>query len=170
MEVRTIIRMREGGHVKRCHCFPHHGHYDVAQHTFHMLLLLDALHPDPPRELYTAILRHDLLERWTGDSPAAIKRISVGFAQALKVVEKKVESLSEIDRKDVESSWIKALDNLEFFMWCDDQIALGNRVAEDKKMEVDLWFRQNWPALPAEVQEFLEEYRWERTKDDFRRE
>jgi hypothetical protein len=172
MNVLKIIRMREGGHVRRCHCFPHHGEYDVAQHSFHMLILLEELHPDPPLALYSAILRHDLYERWTGDSPAAVKRIVPEFRTVTHQAEQFVERHTGIERwkhgvlGPDNLRWVKALDNLEFLMWCNDQIALGSKVALEKRVEVLDWLEENNAYIPKECREFLEQYSWQRTKDD----
>lgn len=165
MDVKNVIRMREGGHVQRCHCFPHHGSYDVAQHTFHMLLLLDVLHPDPPQELYRSILRHDLFERWTGDSPAAAKQVIPSLRMVLRAGEEDIEEMTGIKRFVTEDPWLKALDELEFLLWCDDQIALGSKIAEMKRAEVWGALLRAWEKLPKEVQQFLEDYKWQRTKD-----
>ena len=82
-----ILQMIEGGQVKRCHCLPHHGHYDVAQHTFNMLILLDELwpHVEPNVDLMRHILRHDLFERWTGDMPCMSKSLMPGMKEAINL-------------------------------------------------------------------------------------
>lgn len=167
-DVTRILRMREGGQVQRCHCFPHHGSYDVAQHCFHMLVLLEELHPDPPRRLYSQILRHDLFERWTGDAPAALKRVAPQAKIALRIADERIEEATGIDRHrhDLDVDWLKALDELEFLMWCDDQIALGSRIATVKRDEVIRSLQDSAQRLPVPVLEFLEAYEWRRTPDD----
>ena len=169
----TVIRMREGGHVQRCHCFPHHGSYDVAQHTWHMLALLEMLHPDPPRALYSAIIRHDVFERWTGDIPAVTSQIMPEMKVAKTEAEARVSQLigiqevgfrEELTTEDL--AWIKALDSVEFLMWCDDQLAMGNRLIETKRDNVMDTLQNSWESWPHEIRSFLDDYRWTRTNDD----
>jgi len=164
-QVTKIIRMREGGTTQRCHCFPHHGSYDVAQHSFHMLILLEELHPDPPKKLYSAILRHDLFERWTGDTPSIIKRIVPELRSTIIKAEKYVEQKTGIHQPGTDKEgWLKALDEIEFLMWTDDQIAMGNKIAELKREEVITSLKRI--QLPEPCQQFLRSYQWERTRDD----
>lgn len=169
-----VIRMREGGHVQRCHCFPHHGSYDVAQHSFHMLLLLDELHPDPPRRLYSAILRHDLMERWTGDIPAVTSQIMPEMKRAKQSAEEWVRHKTGIEHScspgdaltEEDELWVEALDSVEFLMWCDDQLAAGMKVVASKRDNVMATLRARWERWPAPVVRFLKAYRWQRTDDD----
>jgi len=123
--------LREGGAVERCHTIPHHGSYTVGQHSYDALSLLLVLHPDPTLALVKAVLWHDVPERWTGDVPANAKWDNHRLAHALAVSEGKVfdalglgplfEGLSE-----EECSWLHAVDRLELWLWCQDQLALGN--------------------------------------------
>lgn len=137
----------------------------MAQHSFHMLLLLDELHPDPPLSLYRAIIHHDLPERWIGDSPAAIKQMFPDLAAALKAAENIIIERAGLEKIDTDDPWMKALDNLEFLLWCDDQAALGNVLVKDKRQEVEDWILDHYDDLPGEIKEFYKEYRWERTRD-----
>ena len=164
--IRQIIQMYEGGQVERCHTLPHHGSYSVAQHSFNMLLLMEALHPDPSKELYSAILRHDLFERWTGDTPTCAKMVMPQLRPDLEEADRILSDRTGIHIPTVEGDdkrWMKALDWLEFLMWVDYQIGLGYRALEGKRTTVltgmgDL-------DLPKPVREFLEYYRWQRTDD-----
>ena len=172
MNAKRIMRMREGGHVQRCHCMPHHGTYDVAQHTFHMLILMEELHPNPSRELYSLILRHDLMERWTGDSPATAKRWMPGLKIALTGAEEELEKRTGIEAylgdhvTESDRRWLKALDQVEFILWCEDQIALGNLNVLWNRAEMDRWIERDADSIPAPVLEFLESFEWKRTPDD----
>lgn len=168
-----IMRMREGGHVQRCHCFPHIGTYDVAQHTFHMLLLMEELHPDPPKHLYSLILRHDLLERWTGDIPATATQLVPEIRELKTRAENQVKAVTGIEDwlgdepvDDYDIAWLKGLDNLEFLLWCDDQEAMGNLIATRKKRDVMDSLQSDWEKIPPEIRSFIEDRgEWKRTTD-----
>lgn len=165
--VDLVLRMREGGAVRRCHAVPHHGHYDVAQHSFGMLLLLSALHPNPPKSLYEYILRHDLHERWLGDIPCETKIFVPGLREGLRKAERHLSGLTKIDVPIVtgrDALWVKALDWLEFLLWCDEQIGLGYRALIPKRITV--WKGLEEMDLPEEVRDFLKVYRWRRTEDN----
>lgn len=172
MNITKILQMREGGQSTRCHCFPHHGHYDVAQHCYHMALMCDELHPDPSRVLLSLILRHDLFERWTGDVPAIVKRWCPGLKNVLTTAEHRIEDTTGIEsyRGGIPTAedkrWLKALDETEFLMWCDDQIALGSDIARMKRQEVRASIDKLWSEIPKELQNFLGKYSWRRTPDD----
>ena len=168
--------MREGSQVTRCHCFPHHGHYSVGEHSFNMGLLLEVLYPsdflgNEKARLQRAILYHDLHERWTGDSPAAIKRLfPLLKATDASVFIKKETGIGMPVLNGYQTDWLKALDNIEFLLWCDDQIALGSKVAEAKRIEVMDWIDANQDSIPSECMDFLNKYGasggWRRTPDD----
>lgn len=165
--VHRILQMREGGAVKRCHTVPHHGHYDVAQHTFNMLLLLDTLHPQPSRSLYRYILRHDLYERWTGDSPTVTKALIPELKSGLKRAERELSNRTGIDLPTIDPQdklWVKALDWFEFLFWCDEQIGLGYKALIPKRITV--WRGLEEMTLPQQCQELMDTYRWYRTSDD----
>jgi 5'-deoxynucleotidase YfbR-like HD superfamily hydrolase len=136
MEADQLIQvMREAGAVERCHTLPHHGSYTVGQHCYDALSLLLLLHPDPSLALIKATLWHDFPERWTGDVPAVIKWRDPNLHNALERAEGRIlaetfgtlhpwAELSFSDR-----CWIKAVDALELFLWCGDQLRLGNENA-----------------------------------------
>jgi 5'-deoxynucleotidase YfbR-like protein len=160
-ELQSINAMRSGGHVQRCHYFPHHGGYSVAEHSFQMALLLDCLHPNPTPAMFSYVLRHDLAEKWIGDIPGSIKRDVPGLREYLKGVESKIEDERGIaipGLQPEEEWWIKVLDNVEFMMWCDEQSLLGNQYATPKGKEVLQWLRKNWDRVPPEVRAFLDAY------------
>lgn len=162
-----ILRALEGGAVKRCHVIPHHGHYDVAQHTWRMLIILDILHPDASSALRRAVLWHDVAERWTGDTPTVAKEIYPPLKSALAQATAAAEKVAEIPAPvltPLEADWLKALDWLEFLIWCDDQLSLGNVGLSFKRQTV--WDGIWRLPLPPEVQQYLRDYRWTRCNDD----
>lgn len=168
MSARLDVRaLREAGHVTRGHNLRHIGHYDVAQHSWHATVLLYALHPDPSPALVKAVMFHDVGERYVGDLPAPAKWASAELAKVHGELEDR--ALAQlgvtIDLPPEDQRWLKAVDLLELFLWCEDQLALGNRHVYRCHEAVQLWFATNRANLPAVVADVVEQFTWERTNE-----
>lgn len=168
--VRRVLQWREGGMVERCHFMPHHGSYSVAYHTHQMLVLLELLHPNPPKRLYRAILRHDLAERYVGDMPFATKKkfpeVDAQLSRAEEYVEKKMGCSSvDLDLSEDDRLWMKALDQLEFWLWCHDQVALGSLVVQERLEQMDRWIMSARRWYPKPCVSFIDAFEWSRTSD-----
>jgi len=138
-----VLRAREGGAVKRVHTIPWIGEYNVAQHTFGMLVLLDLLYDEhkihdddwPYIQLTQHILWHDVAERWTGDAPGGLRYFDEDIRKNFKLAEKEVIEkfnfpLKELPDWNSDKAWVRSLDQLEFWLACHDQRALGNKNVE----------------------------------------
>ena len=160
---------REGGQVRRAHTTPHIGHYDNAQHSFNMLLLLYELHPDPSLELSKAIAYHDLAERYMGDIPAPALLEYPEIRDGIKQVEKEVAALMglEIQISDDDKRWLASLDKLEHWLWCQDQLALGNQNVRAHIAKLDQIFFDlaKQGQMPIQVVDFLAKFTWKRGTD-----
>ena len=160
---------REGGAVLRCHTTPHHGHYDNAQHSFNMLVLLHGLFPAARPEVAKAIVYHDLAERYTGDLPAPMLLENNALRAELNQVQERWERemglVIDLNHED----WLlmKAIDKLEHWLWCHDQLGMGNRCVETHIVKLDEIFTQMAATgkLPEEIEEFRARYHWRRGKD-----
>ncbi len=163
-QVRAI---REAGHVRRCHTLPHVGHYDVANHSWQALALLHALHPNPSRELIWALAFHDVAERFTGDVPAPAKWGSPELVTALRELEFRIDRALGIrfELTEEDSRWLDAIDRLELLLWAEDQLAMGNKNAEQCGNLIRLWFRKRWESLPLPVAQFISGYTWSRSNE-----
>ncbi len=166
--VDRVLRLREAGNVQRCHVLPHLGEYSNGLHTYQMLVLLEVLHPSPGRDLYRAILLHEAHERYMGDIPATFKAVAdpalVGAVGDLK--ERLNRDLgTAVSLAPEEQSWIRALDGVEFWLWCQDQVALGSSPAAYKLEYVDRWIADNADWFPEPVREFVKNFKWRRTPD-----
>lgn len=134
-----------------------------------MLVLLDLFNPKlfTPDDALIAkhILYHDIHERHTGDVPNGLRafppEVRENFKKAEAVVNKKfgfdVPELSPVGQM-----WVTALDNLEFYLSCQDQLALGNRNMVPYLCASEEWFATE--DVPEEVKEFIKKYRWKRLK------
>lgn len=164
--IRRVQALREGGRVQRLHTVPIIGDASVAAHSFNMALLLAILMPDYPGRLMEAVLTHDLAERWVGDTPAPAKyTIHPPLGEELKKAEEVVDKALGIgiELSEFERGWLKALDILELLMFCEDQLALGNRNVELTAKNCRIILDADW--VPNRVREFAMCYEWERTAD-----
>ncbi len=166
---RRVQAIREGGHTERAHTIPHHGGYSVAAHTWNVVALILLLHPNPSLELVKAAMFHDVAERYAGDIPGHAK---YWHSPALGNIHEQLEKKLEIRMGIVfsltweERRWLKGCDLLEFYMWCHDQEALGNRHVEHVKTNVLLYIEENPLSMPPQIIDFINKYQWERTHDN----
>ncbi len=163
-----VLQLREASCVERAHTVRHSTDYSVGKHSFDMLLLLEVLHPNPSLKLYQAIIRHDLHERWNGDTPFPAKRMFPELKSAMTESTKQVEDVLGIkyDITEDEELWLRSLDMVEFYLWALDELNAGNkhmlRCIEDAQTTL-----KNM-KLPSQVEMFLEQLRvngWHRTDE-----
>ncbi len=156
---------REGGQVTRCHTTPHHRHYDNAQHSFNMLLLLFELHPNPSMQMVRAVMYHDLAERYTGDLPSTVRHyrpeVKEEMVMLAKLIDDQMGTSYHWYLTNDDEIWLKALDDLEFYLWCCDQSALGNFAISVKIEAMHQCFDKLRAAgrLPDPVDQFLKEFK-----------
>ncbi len=158
--VGKILALREAGEVERAHGTPHHGEYSVAKHCYNMACMLHVLyneHPAPGIEavnrlrLFEAILLHDFAERWTGDLPAPVKWAFPEVKAALNVATvatHDVFGLKRVALKEADRWWLKALDIGELYLWCCDQLAMGNTHVKQYMENCTTWVNENRQQLP----------------------
>ena len=158
--------MIEAGKVRRFHIVPLINHYDVAQHSWGMAILLQMLHPDPSIDLTWAVLSHDIHERYTGDVPYTAKLMSPDLKAGLSLMERSVENQLGIrmELTEEEAAWLKALDMLELFLFCDHEYNMGNRNVEAPR-DVCRKYLLDTNGVPDEVRGFIDQYEWRRTPD-----
>lgn len=168
-EVQRILAMREASRVERGHTIRHIGEYTNGQHSFDMLTLALQLRPESSAEFLKAIIYHDLGERWVGDMPHPAKAESPEHAASGRALEETIaRRLGWAQEMTVpEARWLSALDRLEFLLWADDQVNMGNRHLEAVLERAHQWFEDNRGVTPQRILDFLTEYRWQRTPDVF---
>ena len=161
----SIKALWESGDVERFHTVPHLRPYTVAQHCWRMLMLLYKLHPCPHRQLVGAILFHDSAERWTGDIPAPAKWWIVDAD--FDVVEERILTGLGVhfDLEDHDQHWLKALDLLELYLYCLDELSLGNSNLQQVSHVCLRILNELW--VPEEIKMWLETKTWQRTDDAF---
>lgn len=131
-----IQATREAGTVRRCHIVPHHGQYNIAQHSYGAVSLLLLLNPEPSLNLIKAVQWHDAGERWLGDMPAPAKWDNFDLGQVYEAAERRVLDaiglLPELTRE--EEHWLKAVDTLDLWLWCREEEALGNATVKAMRL------------------------------------
>lgn len=124
-----VAATREGGTVRRCHGTPHHGLYNIAQHSFGAVTLLLLLHPAPSVDLIKAVQWHDVAERWLGDMPSPAKSTNPELARVYEETEARLlyqlGLLPELQQ--AEQHWLKAVDLLDLWLWAREEKHLGNQ-------------------------------------------
>lgn len=122
-KIQQIIAMREGGGVKRHHTYKVMGEDTVGNHTFNMLNLLLALHPEPSGNLIKAVLWHDIAERFVGDTPSPVKKAFPAIKKALKdaegIIDEKLGIKVELSKED--DAWLHGVDKVEYYLWLHEQ-------------------------------------------------
>lgn len=164
-QVQRVLAMREASRVERSHTIRHVGEYSDGQHSFDMLTLTLELRELTSAELMKAIIYHDLPERWLGDMPHPAK------ASAPEVIDRIHQLEDTVNVRmgwttlltEEETVWLHVIDRVEFMLWADDQVNMGNGHLRDVLVRCWDWFKAN--EIPIEIQAFLDNYYWQRTPD-----
>lgn len=159
-KMEEILSLRASGLVKRWHTAPTLHQQTVSEHSGQAVSLLLLLHPDPSVNLIKGMLWHDSSERHVGDVPSPVRRAEPDFARMYEQIE--VAFMEEIHSTafnaivrltPLEMTWLKAIDVLELFLYCHDEVALGNThfVAIEKRARGYLLSSE----APSEIIDFI---------------
>ena len=137
-KVEQVEFARHASYVKRMHVHRIVGDYTSHEHVNNMQNMYLLLCPSPTLNGVKAIQWHDAGEPGPGDVPSPAKAF-FGLGQAINNIERcvrenfglEVEGLTSYD-----SWWLKALDLLEFYLFCQDQLNLGNNFIMHKAVKV----------------------------------
>lgn len=153
-----VIQSRAGGHVERCHGIPHQGSYSNAAHSWGVAMLLHYLWPEDFARLALICLAHDVPEAWVGDIPAPTGRYVPGLRDSLQQIEgdlnRSMGLPGEDELNETDLAKVKACDRLEFYIWCREQVMIGNRYAEESQIEIERYFVE--VRLPSRAEELYE--------------
>lgn len=165
--------VREASLVERCHTLPHTGSYNLGVHQYGVATLCHLLWPDN-HALTVAALYHDVPERWTGDVPSQVIRDNPELAAVLTRRDRLIAGTlglpCEHDLGDIDFARFKACDRLEFWLWCQDQLALHGNQSIVGAMESTVETLENDQHTPPEVLDLLwalQEQGWQRHKETF---
>lgn len=165
-----LRRHREAGHVRRCHTLVTIGdHYNVAYHSWQATTLLLLLYPGVPDiVLIHAVMFHDVAERYCGDVPAPAKWDDATFASYYENLESRVFRDAfghELPLTPQQRAWLKGVDMLEFYLYAEDQLAMGNRHMEKAHHNICTAIEEMAHALPPEIITFYNDHEWSRGND-----
>lgn len=170
-----IFAVREGGAVERCHVIPHHGSYNIAQHSWGVAVLIHQLFRDHPKrnEAIEIALFHDVPERWTGDMPSTVKHSCKTLREDMERVERIIATKLDIPCEHSASpdayQMFKICDMLDLFLWAIEESANGNKRVEDMVEALVDWFCEKDRAkeLPDGFFDFFSQKLrwWTRTQD-----
>jgi 5'-deoxynucleotidase YfbR-like HD superfamily hydrolase len=165
--VEKVLAAREAGNVRRCHVVPHIGEYTDGKHSYDAVHLLLVLKPDASRELIIALLYHDNGERWVGDMPSTAKWWTKDLGAEYKKAEDLVldtweqkATLGELS--ELELKWLRAVDQLELWLWTHDQEAFGNQHSLLVRRNLETYWRENPRMLPEKCWDFIRLFHWQR--------
>lgn len=165
--VERVLATREGGNVRRCHVVPHQDEYTVGKHSYDAVSMLLVLHPNPSIHLVKALLWHDCAERWCGDMPATAKWYNESLAEAYNLAEigfmqdwEFYEGFEEFTDDDY--LWLNAIDKLELWLWCKDQLASGNQHIREFIVHLDRHFEERGADMPQPCRDFYNNFEWTR--------
>lgn len=157
----AVIQSRLGGKVERCHNIPHLGSYTDASHSWGVAMLMWYLWPDDFARLAIYCLSHDVPEGLVGDVPAPTCRYVPGLKQGLTVLETKISHRlglpAEAELNEEDMAKLKACDRLEFWLWAQEQLEMGNRMVQDGVVEMERYFEE--VPLPDRAQHLYETLR-----------
>lgn len=158
---------REAGVVQRMHIVPCLTDTSIARHSWNMAILLWLLHPKPSLKLILRTLTHDNAERWLGDVPSPAKySINPEIGVAMKESEDAINKVLGIDfdLTEDEMNWSRGVDLLDFMMFCEDELNMGNLgirpSLENARRHI---LESEW--VPTKIKVFAKDYVWERTRD-----
>ena len=164
----AVMMRREAGHLKRWHQMPINGEDTVATHCWNATSMLLQFKPNASRELIIYMLEHDISERWIGDITAPAKSMFPELAKAVKIAEAilsdemNLNNAAGLDPTD--RCWAKAMDALDAWLFCQDQVNMGNRNASLPLGELGKWLKEN-KSVPPVVAGFVNGFRWQRYPD-----
>ena len=167
-----IKATRQGGAVERCHTVPHHGSYNVAQHTINCVCLLYALwqkqyDEEPKHNMVKSMLYHDVVENWIGDIPGGMYK-HLAVEEAITPIADKYKyqyKLNTLLLTPEEQEWHYAIDKLELWLWCLDQLQLGNKNITRWEVFIRNDALLSKPTTPSIIKSFVKQYTVKRLED-----
>ncbi len=166
-----VLAARESGATMRCHTIPHHGEYSVAVHCYNLVSMLFIFVPHVSMNLVREALWHDAGERWVGDVPAPAKwgsrDLTIAVHQAEHTARAKWDLIGFGKLTVQEQVWLRLMDGLEFYLWCQDQWNMGNSHVENAMKAIYDHLEADCPDGPEfeDVRFFIEGHKWHRLEE-----
>ncbi len=160
---------RQAARVRRCHTKPYIEPYSIGSHTHNVVTLVALAWHDqygelPRAELLLAAQAHDKGELVTGDFPSPIKDLLDG---RLDEVDARIERelFGRLDLTDTETEFLMAADRFELWLWCWDELELGNNGVQDWRQGYEMYWVDH--PLPAPFSIWLKEIKESRGLGQF---
>jgi len=153
-----LFVLREAGDITRCHTMPTIKDQTVGHHTFNVvLILMDAVPELCTARLMKAAICHDLAEIRTGDIPAPVKWSHPELEDTLKQIEEEFYQDWDIcvQLPKLEKVLLKCADGLELFLYCLDEVRMGNRNAVEVLFRIMNGIRER--GVPPEMRSYVNE-------------
>lgn len=152
---------RQAARVRRCHTKPYIEEYRIGGHTHNVVSLLalawiDRFDELPRAELLLAAQAHDKAELVTGDIPSPVKDL---LGEQVEDVDGRVERylFGHLDLREEEVEMLMAADRFELWLWCQDEIELGNSGVRDWAEGYEAKWKEE--PLPAPFDRWFTEIR-----------
>jgi hypothetical protein len=129
--LQRILKLRDGGAVRRFHTLRTNRVQSVAEHSHGVAMLVLAVYPEAECSVLRAALYHDLPEVMTGDIPATSKWLSPALAREenlLAGIFREHHGL-ELALSGFEKDLLKWCDMMELVLWTMEEGTLGNDYA-----------------------------------------
>lgn len=155
--------VRLAAYVKRMHVHRIHGDYTSHEHVNNMLNMYLILNPNPTMEGVKAIQWHDAGEQGPGDIPSPAKPC-FGLGHVINKVERCVRENFGLEVENLSAEdilWMKGLDVVEFYLFCQDQMNMGNNFIVPKAVKVQAHLDNlvNTALMPPELSDYYVEIR-----------
>lgn len=131
---------RDAADVVRYHTKRTHRQQTVGAHSFNMLLLISQVAPDARKEVFIAVMHHDLPELMTGDIPAPIKKMHDLLGPLMDTIEAGLAPLfRDCGLTHEEERLVKWADRMELVLWCLEEYRMGNTYAGETASKGLMW-------------------------------
>ena len=152
---------RQAAYVTRYHVHRYVGDYTSHEHVCNMQNMYLILCPNPTLTGVKLIQWHDAGEYGPGDMPSPAKSC-FGVGEIMNKIERCVREnygLQVEDPVPQEILWLKSLDITEFFLFCHDQILLGNQFIMPMAVKVRDYIQAKIKAgnFPPELADYFTE-------------
>jgi 5'-deoxynucleotidase YfbR-like HD superfamily hydrolase len=135
---------RDAADVQRYHTRRVHRVQTVGAHSFNMMMLVNQVCPDARKEVFVAVMHHDLPELMTGDIPAPIKKMHDLLGPLMDTIEAGLAPLfRDCGLTAEEERLVKWADRMELVLWCLEEFRMGNTYCGETASKGLMWILES---------------------------